>query len=361
MKNKLIILGIAATLLIVGCQQKVELIAEKPTLPATNYNYMSTGGVTVFSPTNNQLTNAGATLGRVLFYDKKLSLNNATACGSCHQQQNAFADGKQFSEGFEGMKTARNSMSLANLHNQSGYFWDLRANTLEEQVIMPIKNHIEMGLEQTDKLPAKLAKADYYPALFNAAFGSTEITQERIEKALSQFLRSMISCNSKFDIGAQTNYNNFNTLEKKGLQIYNESMCSSCHNNTAGANSGWWGSTVANIGLENVSADKGIMNISNNSFDDGRFKVPSLRNIALTGPYMHDGRFNTLEEVIDHYSTGIQATQNLNWELQDNTTGQPKKFNYSDDDKRALIAFFNTLTDFKYINDARFSDPFKAK
>lgn len=337
--------------------KKIALEDNVPDLPTTPYDYSNTNGITVFNGPNNPFSNEKASLGRVLFYDKLLSVNNRIACGSCHLQELGFSDGKQSSEGFLGVTTTpRNSMTIANLQLESSFFWDARANSLEDQATQPIKNHIEMGIENIDLLPNKLGKTSYYANLFSNAYGSSEITSDKIAKALATFLRSMISANSKFDIGENSQFANFSLLEKEGQAIFQSSQCSSCHNLSLGF-FGWSGTTIANIGLAKTS-DNGAINTFNNPSFENSFKAPTLRNIALTAPYMHDGRFATLNEVIDHYSHNIQQYDNLDWRLQDGN-GNAKKFNYTDHQKEALIAFLNTLTDYSYITDKRFSNPFK--
>ncbi len=259
-----------------------------------------------------KVTNAGATLGRVLFYDKIMSLNNSIACASCHQQRNAFADGVASSEGFGGKFTPRNSMSIVNPFFNNNMFWDSRTPTVEDLTLLPVFNHLEMGMESMDKLIEKISKTSYYPALFKDAFGTEVVTKERISKSMTQFLCAMVSANSKFDKGQENNFADFSSLEKRGHDLFfsNQAKCSQCH---AGANfsapdfpGGEYGTPMdggedrkgtANIGLDKVYKDNGK--------SDGQFRIPSLRNIAFTGPYMHDGRFTSLDQVIDHYNNVI--------------------------------------------------------
>jgi cytochrome c peroxidase len=302
------------------------------------------------------VTNAKADLGRVLFYDQKLSLNNAVSCGSCHFQKLAFADGKAVSEGFEGRITSRNAMAIVNpAMSFTGLFWDNRANCVKKLVLQPVQNHIEMGMEDLPLLAKKLAAVDYYPDLFMKAYGSPTITEDKIAEGLNAFIRSFVTWNSKYDEGMKNSFANFTTEEHRGKILFsdwNGANCGSCHNEPTFDRQ--WGGN-ANIGLDKVSKDKG----------DGseRFKVPSLRNIELTGPYMHDGRFKTLEEVIDHYSDNVQFNSNLDWNLQDNSgnfgsSGKARKLNLSPSDKKALVAFLKTLTDKDFTTNPKFSDPF---
>lgn len=307
------------------------------------------------TPNNNPVTNTGATLGRVLFYDKRLSANDTISCASCHLQESGFSDPRQFSLGFEGGLTGRNSMGLANAryYERGRFFWDERAATLEEQVLQPIQDSVEMGMD-LDTLETKLAATSFYPALFQDAFGSPEVTRERISLALAQFVRSMVSFQSKYDTAFNNNGNpNFAAVltqqEELGRQLFfsngNGPNCDSCHETVAVV-----GDRPRNNGLDaNTNADQGA--------GGGEFKSPSLRNIAVTGPYMHDGRFSTLEEVVEHYNSGIQDHPNLANQLQQN--GQPEALNLSEAEKAALVAFLRTLTDETFLSDPKFSDPFE--
>lgn len=306
------------------------------------------------------VTDAGATLGRVLFYDRQLSINNAVACGSCHRQEFAFADGRKGSEGFGGKVTPRNSMGIVNVAMNNNLFWDSRIASLRQMVVQPVQNHIEMGMESMEVLSKKLAKASYYPPLFEAAFGTPEVTEGRIASALTQFLSSMITANSKFDRGQEDNFAAFSELEKMGMTLFlsDRAKCASCHSGPNfsapdGPGDPYGGSTVkgtANIGLDLLYRDNGK--------GEGQFKIPSLRNIALTAPYMHDGRFNTLEEVVEHYNSGIQAHTNLDAKLT-GPDGNPQRLNLNAMEKSALVAFLKTLTDERLVQDPRFSDPFR--
>lgn len=291
-------------------------------------------------------SNEKATLGRVLFYDKRLSKNNAISCGSCHEQKKAFADGEQFSFGLNLEQTSRNSMSIGNTAYHNFFFWDGRARNLRTQVMMPIQNHIEMGIEKIEYLVDKLDRVEYLKPLFESAYGSPEITEDKISIALAQFIGSMVTNNSKFDQGLNSGFDNFTQKEKDGVDLFFQKFnCDNCHTSPLFTNS--W--RKANVGLDIENFDEG----------DGwnRFKVPSLRNIELTAPYMHDGRFRTLEEVIEHYNSGIQPNPSLDWSLR-GVGGEPKRFEMTNYEKNALIAFLKTLTDEEFINDERFSDPF---
>jgi len=312
------------------------------------------------TPNNNATTDNGATLGRVLFYDKNLSMNNTVSCASCHIQENGFSDPNALSTGFNGELTSRNSMGLANarFYENGRFFWDERAATLEAQTLVPVQDLVEMGLTLPE-LEEKLTQQPYYAALFTNAFGDETITSNRVALALSQFIRSMVSYESKFDEGlAQTqdiddNFPNFTTSENRGKQLFmsNQTRCFDCH-----ATNVFVGDDARNNGLDATITDPGVGGITGNNNELGEFKVPSLRNIALTGPYMHDGRFETLEEVIEHYNSGVQNNPNLDNRL---TQGNNvRRLNLSDTDKQALVDFLNTLTDNEFINDEKYASPF---
>ena len=331
------------------------------------------------TPPDNAITDAGATLGRVLFYDVNLSLNNTVSCASCHQQSNAFTDPDRFSIGFDGVLTDRNSMSILNArwYDNGKFFWDERAASLEDQALQPIISVVEMGMD-LDDLNLKLAAIDYYPTLFTAAFGDNQITSERIGKALAQFQRSIVSFDSKFDDGIRLghainqDFSNFSAQENLGKDLFlggrepGETRpginCASCHMDgfdQPDPNEAIFKDIIArNIGLDandNVT-DLGVGAVTGNVADNGKFKTPSLRNVALTGPYMHDGRLATLNDVISHYRNGIEDHPNLDDRLKDG--GQPQRTNYSDNERAALIAFLNTLTDATIATNPLWSDPF---
>ena len=311
-------------------------------------------------PVNSNITNAGATLGRVLFYDKKLSVNDSVSCASCHQQEFGFSDPNVLSIGFEGGETGRHSMGLANAryYERGRFFWDERANTLEDQVLQPIQDAVEMGMTLS-ALETKLAGTSYYPQLFEDAFGSSAVTSGRIADALAQFIRSMVSFQSKFDQafeGGDAENPDFQSVftaqELQGLRLFTDEInipgrtlrCNGCHGTAVQT-----AENPQNNGLDaDTSDDQGA--------GGGRFKVPSLRNIAVRAPYMHDSRFSTLEEVVEFYNSGIQAHPNLGGRLENN--GQPRRFNMTDAEKAALVAFMNTLTDNVFLTDEKFSDPF---
>lgn len=307
-------------------------------------------------PSANPTTNWGATLGRVLFYDVALSANQTVSCSSCHHQENAFADTGAFSTGFAGGHTNRSSMAIVNLRFSRTFFWDLRANGLESQVIMPIENALEMGMDTT-LLVSRVVSQAYYPPLFEKAFGTRVVTEQRIRFALAQFIRSLVSYRSKYDYGIADNFINFSQEEIDGKDYFFSGTfaCNHCH-----STQNFYERDARNNGLESVFTDSGQAAITGDPNDLGKFRVPTLRNIAVTPPYMHDGRFRTLEEVIEHYNSGVQSSATLDDRLTTNLTigGPPLQMNMTAYEKQALIAFLKTLTDHSFINDIKFSDPF---
>ena len=345
-------------------------------LPAVPFNYAAPVLPANFSvnpilaqdnqPTTNLTTDAGAALGRVLFYDKRLSTNQTVSCSSCHAQARGFSDPRQFSVGFNGGLTGRNSMGLSNArwYQRKKFFWDERAATLEVQTLMPIQDSLEMGMTLA-ALTNRLTAEPFYTNLFAQAFGTPEVTSERIARALAQFVRSIVSVRSKYDLGVTNNFANFTMEEQLGRQIYfgqgtfSHVTCAACH----GTDNFVPGGGIFNNGLENPAVDRGLGAVTGLTTDDGRFKVPSLRNIELTAPYMHDGRFTTLEQVVEFYDSGVVAHPNLSGQLRvppgnGPASGTPLRLNLTPQQKAALVAFMKTLTDPNLATDPQLADPF---
>lgn len=322
------------------------------------------------TPANNPITNEGATLGRVLFYDTELSANGTISCASCHQQDKGFSDDAVLSTGFMGGKTSRHSMSLINarFYQRGRFFWDERAATLEEQVVMPFLDPVEMGMTM-EHVITRISAQPFYAALFEKAFGSPGINADRIAKALAQFVRSIVSYSSKYDAGRAVsptpgvNFSNFTAQENLGKNLFFRSIttggggCFGCHTTEAfiNANAG-----PQNNGLDAVSlTDSGAGAVFSNPMFIGRFKTSSLRNVELTAPYMHDGRFATLEEVVEHYNSGIQKHPTLDAVLKDDS-GNPVRLNLTEAQKAALVAFLKTLTDRGVASEKKWSNPFRT-
>lgn len=354
-------------------------VSGRPALPSVPYSYadeqldlpfmfrISSESVIPLwdtQPDDNRTSNAGATLGRVLFYDKRLSGTNTVSCSSCHVQSHGFASPERFNSGALGVPLKRNSMALANARYQihTSWFSDMRVHSLRDLVLMPIENSEELG-NSLELLEAKLAATDFYPVLFEAAFGTPQVTRERISRALAQFVQALISYRAKVDRALNPMTNDpwdppsvLNPQELRGFEIFTASSanCSLCHEEHAQTNV--W---QANNGLDVVPADPGVQDAGlQRDGTTGIFKAASLRNIALTAPYMHDGRFNTLREVIDHYDHGIKDSPNLDAILRD-LNFQPRRMNFTEADKDALEAFLRTFTDDEFLNDPKFSDPFE--
>jgi cytochrome c peroxidase len=324
------------------------------------------------------ISNTKATLGRVLFYDTQLSRNNTVSCASCHKQELAFSDNKARSTGFDGGLTKRNSLALGAVANfetsydggnsfvgngngtNIGFLWDERAQSIHELSTIAITDPVEMGTNMSE-LPGKLASQAHYEILFRKAYGDNQIKAERITEALQEFVNSFVSVNSKFDKGIEknfvptVNFTNFTPVENLGKALF-MTNCSSCH----GQDMTNPAMRIANNGLELNYEDKGVGGVSNRNDEMGLFKVPFLRNVALTAPYMHDGRFATLEAVVEHYNSGVQMHPNLHPLLtQPLNPNQPRRLNLSQQEKAALVAFLHTLTDEQFTQETRFSDPFK--
>jgi cytochrome c peroxidase len=385
--------------------EEIEPLARVPVLPAEPYDYATApmelhGGFRPFG--DSIINNDVATLGRVLFYDTRLSLNYRVSCGSCHRQQFAFGDNQAASLGFRNDLTGRNTQQIVNAALQKGLFWDLRERILDHMVLQPIANHMEMGLSDTLEMENRVRNTAYYEPLFTKAFGSPEVTTHKIGLALAQFVKSLISVSTKYDYGIKAvvdggqpiaphlqPFPNFSPLENAGKHaFFEEFFCSQCHGGP-NFNGSSLDETIqiiqaANIGLDLNYSDPGFEGIhigqsNSGQPNNGKFKVPSLRNIAVTGPYMHDGRFQTLEEVVEFYNSGIQGHPQLAEELkqssivgnhlgpvipddQEITDGRivPIRMHMTGEEKAGIVAFLRTLTDYQLITDPKFSDPFQA-
>lgn len=395
MKNEVnIIAAFALFVLLVACDKKDEgddgvdpSPSLTPVLPATPFNYSDldlpdhfdsngiiggfvTLSATENSPPDNPVTDDGATLGRVLFYDKQLSQNGTISCASCHRQEHGFSDPDVFSVGFLGEVTPRHSMGLTNAayYSRGRFFWDERAETLEDQVLMPIQDPIEMGMT-LEELEQRVQSLSYYHTLFEDAFGDGVINRERISRALAQFVRSMVSYQAPYDIGrAQVSspydgFPNFTESENLGKTLFMTPVstgglgCTDCHSTEGFVNiiSG-----PTSNGLDSIqdADDLGYYAVSGVDTDLNTFKAPSLKNVAVRPPYMHDGRFASLEEVIEHYDSGINFHPSIPFTLIDSESN-PVQFDLRPEKKQALLDFLHTLTDQPMLVDEKFSDPFE--
>jgi cytochrome c peroxidase len=317
-------------------------------------------------PADNPLTKEGVALGRMLFYERRLSNNNTISCASCHQQQKAFTDGKALSPGSEGILGKRSTMSLANLLWAKRFFWDGRATTLEQQALIPIQDRVEMH-QTLEQSVAKLQQTSEYPAKFKQVFGSETITAENIAKALAQFERTLVSADSKYDQYLAKKYQP-TPQELRGEALFiTHPIAGSLRGGNCGDCHGGFLTTLGNFhnnGLDADFVDIGLEGTTAKETDRGKFKAPTLRNIALTAPYMHDGRFQSLEEVLNHYNEHVKMSATLDPLIiqasnETSTPGAPIQLFLSEQEKKDIIAFLHMLTDSTFITDSRFSDPFK--
>ena len=313
-------------------------------------------------PADNPLTVEGVKLGKMLFFDPLLSKDGSQACASCHRQPDGFSDSLQFSIGVEGLPGKRQAMPIFNMAwHKNEFFWDGRAEKLRDQAILPIQDPLEMN-ETLDNVLAKLSSEKEYRSQFIRAFGDETVSEDRVALALEQFMLSIVSHDSKYDRWLKGEVQ-LTESEERGRVLFETEYnpffpdqsgadCAHCHGGLNFEND-----LYMNNGLDTDAdiTDIGREEVTMNPRDRGKFKVPSLRNIAVTFPYMHDGRFATLEEVIDHYNEGIKESR----------TADPTVLNtkdtglfLDDQDKQDLINFMHTLTDYTFLNNPEYADPF---
>lgn len=312
--------------------------------------------------TDNPLTVQGVKLGKMLFYEKMLSKDGSQACASCHLQEFAFSDTARLSIGVRGLEGKRQAMAVFNMAwNTNEFFWDGRAHLLRHQSLKPIQDELEMD-ETLENVISKLSASEMYRNQFIRAFGTSEITEERISLAMEQFMNSIVSNNSKYD-QFLSDTTVFTESEKRGLKLFNQEYnqfipeesgadCAHCHGGFNFENDRYMNN---GLDAEGNAKDEGRFAVTKNNRDMASFKVPSLRNIALTSPYMHDGRFKTLEEVVDHYNDGLEASSNLDQALEQ-TRGTGLRL--TDQDKKDLVNFLKTLTDEELISNKEYASPF---
>lgn len=301
----------------------------------------------VYNFKKNPLDSATIQLGRVLFYDPVLSADSSISCASCHSPYNAFTHvDHALSHGIKDRIGTRNSPVLVNLAWGKSFMWDGAVNHLDMQALAPLENHVEMD-ETLVHVLQKIRKQDKYRQLFNNAFHSETITGERFLKAISQFMLTLVSSDSKYDrvmrgeAGIQ-----FTEQESKGYHLFKQ-HCASCHTEPLFTNQ-----TFQNNGLvpDSVLRDPGRMKITQKSSDSLKFKVPTLRNIERSAPYMHDGRYRNLQMVLFHYSSALHVSPTLAPQLKNG-------INLGEEDKRNIIAFLKTLTDYTFLNNKQFRFP----
>lgn len=311
-------------------------------------------------PATNPVTVEGVALGRFLFYDPILSRDSNLSCAGCHRQEAAFSDGPNiFSKGADNTLLSRNTLPLFNLAWYPVLFWDGKAVSIEEQVFHPVRAHNEMNLKW-DIATERINKSRFYRSAFKVAFGNRPIDSSLIAKAIAQFERTLLSYRSKYDrVIAGKDY--FTKEEFEGFELMNDMTrgdCLHCHStdeNPLGTTLGF-----SNNGLDTITnpvdyKDKGRGAITGKAYDNGKFKIPSLRNAALTAPYMHDGRFATLEEVLDFYSEGVKPSANIDSKME---FAHQNGAHLSAEEKRKMMAFLLTLTDSAFVSDPAFSNPF---
>lgn len=309
-------------------------------------------------PSNNPMTIEGVDLGRKLFFDERLSANNTQSCGSCHIPSASFSDTVAFSIGIDGIAGTRNSMPIINLGWMNSLFWDGRATGAENQVFQPVNNPVELH-SNWPEVSAKLQSDPLYPALFLQVFGTDVIDSVLVSRAISQFMRTLISANSPFDKYLLTGSSGWNAVDElmayEGFTIFMDETkgdCFHCHGDSF--NPLWTDNLFHNNGLDATFSDIGRGAITGNSFDNGKFKTPTLRNLVFTAPYMHDGRFNTLQEVINHYSQGLQPSSTIDPLMKHVSTGGSQM---NPGDKNKLLMFLISLSDSSFVTNPAFQDP----
>ena len=345
-----------------NCPQEDLIVADyNPT--AYSFDYLPDHFPNPLLPPDNPMTEEAIALGRMLFYDPILSRDSTISCGSCHFQELSFSDGAAVSEGIDGLLGVRSSMPLINLaFNPRGFFWDGRSATLEEQALVPIEDHREMD-ESWDVVEEKLRNHPDYPVRFREAFGieyPSEINRDLAVKAIAQFERTMVSYKSRFDqvVWAQQGWPTEAEQMGRDLFFVEQALptqehpgCSHCHGSALFTENNFFNNGISAVEDLEGFPDKGFGEVTGNIFDNGKFRAPTLRNIALTAPYMHDGRFATLEEVLDSYAEGGHGIANEDPNIQ--------PFSLNEEEKQAMIAFLEMLTDTSFINNPAFSNPFE--
>jgi len=317
-------------------------------------------------PADNPLTVEGVELGRLLFWETRLSEDNSMSCGSCHLPEVNFADPAQYSTGVTGAVGTRNAMALINLGWASSFFWDGRSPSLEDQIRDPVPHPSEMNLPWPEAV-AKL-QADgtdtRYPERFFDAFGTTEISEDLVVMAIAQFVRTMISADSKFDRWRRgetdltdSEYSGYQMFLREGgdpEEVPGGQFGGDCFHCHGEAGLQFTDHLFHNNGLDpSFEADPGRASVTGSPLDSGLFRTPTLRNVALSAPYMHDGRFQTLEEVVEHYNSGGVASSTIDPFMKYTTGG----LSLAPSQKADLLAFLHTLTDTVFVQNPAFQDP----
>ena len=373
MRNILILLSFMFILLSCSKEEKEDLPKDPIILPPYNPTYVDLNDrlpsylPRMDIPADNKTTIEGIELGRALFYEPLLSGDGTQSCGSCHNQSYGFTDnGKKFSTGIDQVEGNRNSMQIINAGLRTSFFWDGRAATLEDQAFGPVTNPIEMH-EKWPRAVAKINDISTYREMGYKAFGVVQLDSVLISKAIAQFERSIISGNSKYDRWKKGEYQ-MTPQEDYGRKLFNKDRdeirdslgnviqvipgadCFHCH----GDLSDFTDNLFHNNGMDEIFTDPGREKVTGNAYDRGKFKVPTLRNIEYTAPYMHDGRFKTLDEVIDHYSDGLVHSATIDPLMKNVDIGGVR---LSLSEKAALKAFLLTLSDPDFLDNPDYSEP----
>ncbi|MFY0644199.1 MAG: cytochrome-c peroxidase [Bacteroidia bacterium] len=361
--NKVVYISISLLLLISACKKDPsEDGVDRPYITTPYEMYIPSSLPPANFPDDNIPSVEGVELGRMLFYDPILSGDSTQSCADCHNQEFAFTDNElALSVGIRGLEGGRNSMPIFNLMwHRDGFFWDGRAELLRHQAVLPIQDELEMD-ETIGNLLAKLSEHPGYSTRFKQVFNVDEITEETVGLALEQFMMIIISGESKFDIGRTMQFSNFTPSEMRGLESFNAEAIENDSSNTGGDCFHCHGAPLfmikgfMNNGLDTIFADVGRAKVTGDKNDEGKFKVPSLRNIEKSGPYMHDGRFNTLDEVLEFYANGAHFNSpNINA----NMHALQNPVYLSPQTRADLIAFMKTLTDNNYLNNEDYTNPF---
>ena len=305
-------------------------------------------------PSNNPLTEEGIALGKKLFFDPILSKDNTQSCATCHDPKRAFADETRFSDGVDGKFGSRNSMPIFNLawNFDDRFTWSGKEISLERQALEPVRNPIELH-SNWNNVAKKIKEDSEYPTLFKAAFGNIKIDSTFITKALAQFERTLISGDSKFDqylLGKTT----LTSEEQNGFDVFMDETRGDCfHCHGSNNNPLWTDNKFHNNGLDAVFTDLGLGEVTGDPNDNGKFRSPSLRNLKFTAPYMHDGRFATLDEVINHYSSGLKNSSTIDPLMKKVSQGG---VNLSNKNKADLKAFLLTLSDNNFVVNPNFQE-----
>ena len=346
MKKSFLLSGLSALLLVlcvIACRKDPDTSLVPQSI---RFNIPQAWPAPFYTFTNNTLTTPGFELGRKLFYDTRLSRDNSTSCGSCHQPASAFAQlDHAISHGVDDRTGTRNSPGLANMAWSTSFFWDGGVNHIESQPINPIQNPVEMDL-RIDSAIARLNADPVYREQFRVVFGEATVTSQRIFRAMAQFMGAMVSANAPYDHYVRGEGYVMTSSEQAGMAVFQQ-HCASCHKPPLVT-----GFSFRNHGLPVIPAinDSGRAHITREAGDMYKFKVPSLRNLKFTRPYMHDGRFKTLNEVLDHYDHGIASAATLDPLLQNGVKLDATQ-------RGNLLAFLNTLNDSTFCADVRFHEP----